>query len=69
MSTARFDAFQQAVDALAARLGKQGASAADAPVPVPVPLQVDGLVVVYAQDDAARTLTLVDISRESATSR
>ena len=53
MPTALFDAFQVAVDNLASTSGK---------VP-PSPLTVDGLVVTYERDDAARVITLVDITR------
>ncbi|WP_164017525.1 type II toxin-antitoxin system RelE family toxin [Pyxidicoccus trucidator] len=53
MPTALFDAFQGAVDNLASSPGK---------VP-PSPLAVDGLVVTYERDDAARVITLVDITR------
>lgn len=59
MPTALFDAFQHAVDDLAAKYGRLNV----AEQPARQHLTVATLVVTYERDDSMRTLTLVDIRR------
>lgn len=66
MPTARFDAFQHAVDDLAEKCGRLGAT--PAAQPARLIFMVDALVVHYERDDAARTLTLVEIRRPATES-
>ncbi|MCY1019408.1 hypothetical protein [Pyxidicoccus sp. MSG2] len=61
MSTALFDAFQHAVDDLAAKYGRLNAPITEQPARQH--LTVATLVVTYERDDTARTLMLVDIRR------
>jgi hypothetical protein len=61
MPTALFDAFQRAVDDLAAKYGKLNAPVAEQSARQH--LSVATLVVTYERDDAARTLMLVEIRR------
>jgi hypothetical protein len=61
MPTALFDAFQRAVDDLAAKYGRLNVPAAE--LPARQHLTVATLVVTYERDDAARALMLVEIRR------
>ncbi|MFP2907038.1 hypothetical protein ACLESD_18725 [Pyxidicoccus sp. 3LFB2] len=61
MPTALFDAFQGAVDELAEKCGRSVEPASEEPRRQRLTLEV--LVVTYERDDAARVITLVDISR------
>ena len=61
MPTALFDAFQHAVDDLAAKCGRVNVPGTERPPQLR--FTVDPLVVTYQRDDAERTLTLVDIRR------
>lgn len=63
MPTALFDALQGAVDTLAMQCGRSSEPASEAPRRQR--LTVEALVVTYERDDAARVITLVDISRAS----
>ena len=61
MPTPLFDAFQQAVDELASKCARLTAPTSERPALSR--FTVDTLVVTYERDDAARSLTLVEISR------
>lgn len=66
MPTVLFDAFQRAVDDLAAKCARLNVSASE--LPSSSRFTVEALVVAYERDDAGRTLTLVEISRLPAIS-
>jgi hypothetical protein len=61
MPTARFEAFQHAVDDLAVKCGRLNVPATGHPELLR--FSVEGLVVTYERDDAGRTLKLVDLLR------
>ncbi len=60
MPTARFDALQRTLDDLAAKCGRLSPPAGPS---LQLRLTVNALVVTYERDDAARIITLVDITR------
>jgi hypothetical protein len=64
MPTALFDVLQAAVEGLAAKCGRQNEPREAQPLPLR--LTVDTLVVTYERDDAARVITLVDVTRAPA---